>query len=189
MPLFAALVCPLVALTACASGGDQGDDGFVLSAGNEGTGTGTDTDADEIGSDGATTDTTTETTTDTTGTTTDTTETTTDTTETTTDTTETTGEPPLPCDPKFDLITPNPPTAGQPFTARFSDNVGHVYIGMGAVQIEGVGSPMAGNEVISGNNPYHWTYTITGHGAGIVELTFTSNMGSTVLGTCQLHVN
>ena len=95
--------------------------------------------------------------------------------------------PELPCDPRFDILDPNPAVEGQPMTARFKDVTGHVYIGM---SVSGSGFPMAGNEMIGSDGPsgpYHWTYTITGHAAGMITLTFTVDMG-TPLATCQVHV-
>lgn len=185
------------AVFACSVGDDESADSFVISAGTPSADGAGDADSeDEVGETGTETagtgDGDTDTDTDTgTEDTESTEESSTEGSDESTEESTDTGLPELPCAAKFDLIEPNPAIVGQPLTVQFTDDVGHVYIGMGVTQLEGVGSPIAGNETITSdgpNGPYHWTYTITGHGQGIVELSFTVNMQQNVLGTCRVHV-
>ncbi|WP_045115462.1 hypothetical protein [Plesiocystis pacifica] len=178
---------------ACSVGDDESADSFVISAGTPSADGGDDGDSeDEVGETGTETETESETESESETTETGSTDESSgeDTTDASSESTDT-GLPELPCAAKFDLIQPNPAVVGQPLTAQFTDDVGHVHIGMSATQLEGVGSPSAGNESITSdgpNGPFHWTYTITGHGEGIVELTFTANMQQNVLGNCRVHV-
>ncbi|NVB37929.1 hypothetical protein G6O69_08785 [Pseudenhygromyxa sp. WMMC2535] len=184
MKLHLALLSSIIplSLSACAAGADGGDDGFLISAGNVDDGDNADEvsgTAEETG-EGTGTESAGDTTTESTGSE--------STGETETETETETGLEALPCDEGF-MISPNPAVAGQAFEAAYANAQPFAYIGMSVEQIEGAGAPVTGNEDIGddGDGNYVWTYTVNGHGTGIVELTFTKEMGQ-VQATCQVHV-
>jgi hypothetical protein len=97
--------------------------------------------------------------------------------------------PPLVCDPRF-KISANPVVAGVAFTATFTDTPGYVYI---ALSLNGPGVPVATDQVISGSGPYSWKWTVSGHAAGTLTLTFLKDVHppsapGTIVGTCQVAV-
>lgn len=91
--------------------------------------------------------------------------------------------PPLPCDGEFSV--PSAITAGVPFDVQVTHATGFTFIGMNAV---GPGSPSAAHTGTGGSGPYTWTFTISGHAAGVLTLTFTADMGMTAIAGCQVAV-
>ncbi len=97
------------------------------------------------------------------------------------------GGTPLACDPGF-KFSKNPVTAGVPFQVRYTAKTAYTYIGM---KVTGPGSPQVENQQITGTGPYTWTYTVSGHGAGVLSLTFVDGMTGgnpgNPIATCQVQ--
>ena len=91
--------------------------------------------------------------------------------------------PPLSCDDRFDV--PASPGDDAAFEVSFTDATGWAYVDMRA---SGPGAPIAEWVGVTGSGPFTWTYRVRGHAAGVLALTFTADMGATVLGTCELRV-
>jgi hypothetical protein len=97
------------------------------------------------------------------------------------------GSAPLPCDDGF-AFSSTPAVAGVPFSASYTADTGYTYI---ALTVSGPGSPTAGSEQITGSGPFTWSYTISGHGAGVLSFEFVEGkMGGNpgnVVASCQLE--
>lgn len=94
--------------------------------------------------------------------------------------------PPLPCDPRFELPPP-PLDASEALTVRFRDTTPWANVELTAA---GPGAPQAAfGGVTSAGTPktWTWTYTVSGHAAGVLELTFTRDHGEAVA-SCQARV-
>ncbi len=97
------------------------------------------------------------------------------------------GGAPLPCDSRFSFSA-NPATAGVPFTASFTDSPGYVYVDM---HVTGPGSPKTSWKGVSGT-PHKWSWTVSGHGAGVLDFTFVKDANGTAgtpVASCQIQSN
>jgi len=97
------------------------------------------------------------------------------------------GLPALDCDSRFG-ISENPASAGVPFDVTVTDNSPYAYV---ALEVTGPGAPATTWGGVSGSNPWSWKWSVSGHGAGVLSLTFKkdkdgANPGTTVA-TCQMH--
>ena len=95
------------------------------------------------------------------------------------------GGAPLPCDSRFSFSA-NPATAGVPFQIHFTDSPGYTYVGM---NVTGPGTPKTTWVGVSGT-PHTWTWTVSGHGAGVLDFTFVKNANGTpgtAVGSCQIY--
>ncbi len=96
-----------------------------------------------------------------------------------------TGGAPLACDKRFSF-SKSPAAAGIPFEARFTDSPGYAYVDM---RVQGPGAPTAAWVGVEGT-PHTWTWTISGHGAGVLDFTFAkdANGGPGVtIATCKIE--
>ncbi|MEB2311675.1 MAG: hypothetical protein OZ928_07475 [Polyangiaceae bacterium] len=95
------------------------------------------------------------------------------------------GLTPLDCDPRFKVA--DPATVGLPFDVTVTDSSPYVYVDL---EVSGPGSPATAWDGVAGSGPWSWTWKVSGHGAGVLDLTFkkdkNGNAGTTVA-TCQLH--
>ncbi len=89
----------------------------------------------------------------------------------------------LSCDARFSFDL-DPAIAGAPLEVSFTDDPGHVYIGL---DVTGPGSPSAEFLEVGGAGPYTWRFRVTGLVAGILDISFTIDEGE-VLATCQHRV-
>lgn len=95
------------------------------------------------------------------------------------------GGAPLPCDARFSF-SDNPATAGVDFEASFTDSPGYAYVGM---NVSGPGSPTTTWVGVSGT-PHVWTWTVSGHGAGVLDFTFVKDANGgpgTPIASCQIR--
>lgn len=90
----------------------------------------------------------------------------------------------LPCDPRF-ALSPLPARASIPLEVRFTDATPYVYIGLRA---SGAGRARVEGGPITGMGPYTWAFTVHDLAPGRLELAFTADMDSRVIGTCALWV-
>jgi hypothetical protein len=94
----------------------------------------------------------------------------------------------LPCHPGFSF-SPAKQKAGVPFQVTFTDPTPYPWISMEA---SGPGAPVVSDQVINGAGPYAWSYTVSGHQQGVLELRFYKDKppGSpgVLVGTCQRQV-
>jgi hypothetical protein len=97
------------------------------------------------------------------------------------------GLPALPCDARF-VLGKNPVIAGQPFAVTVTDTTPYVYVDL---LVSGAGSPVATGTGITGDGPWSFGYSVSGHGVGVLELTFVKDKeGSspgTAVASCQVH--
>ncbi len=90
--------------------------------------------------------------------------------------------PPLPCDAAFSL-SPAAPRAGMPFTVSVTDGKGWTYVDL---NVSGPGAPVAAWGGVSGS--FTWSYSVSGHTAGVLAMTFTADMGARTIATCMVRV-
>lgn len=90
--------------------------------------------------------------------------------------------PPLACDAAF-TISPATPRAGMPFTVGVTDSTAWTDVDLA---VSGPGAPASAWGGVSGS--YTWSYTVTGHAAGVLSMTFTAEMGARTIATCMLRV-
>ncbi len=93
--------------------------------------------------------------------------------------------PELPCDPEFTGIEPNPAQSGRVLTVAVSDDVGWVYVGL---SVSGSGAPTSSLDEVSGEGPWTWTWSVTGHEPGQLAMRFTADEGSTEIASCRVWV-
>lgn len=96
------------------------------------------------------------------------------------------GLPALACDAGFTFST-NPAQAGTEFTASYQHTDGFAYVDL---EVTGPGSPVSAWVGVTGAGPYTWTWSVSGHGAGVLQLTFLKDKNGgtgTPVATCQLH--
>lgn len=95
------------------------------------------------------------------------------------------GLAPLPCDSRFQVT--DPATVGVLFDVTVTDTSPYAYVDL---ELSGPGSPSTAWVGVVGNGPWSWTWKVSGHGAGVLDLTFkkdkNGNAGTTVA-TCQIH--
>lgn len=95
---------------------------------------------------------------------------------------------PLPCDKRFSF-SKNPIKAGEPFQATVTDPQPFPWI---ELQVAGPGAPAVSDQVIAGQGPYQWTWTVKGHEAGVLALKFFRDKmpgtAGVVEATCQVQV-
>ncbi len=84
----------------------------------------------------------------------------------------------LACDSRFSFGA-NPALAGVPFDVRFTDDPGYVYV---AMDVAGPGAPVTSWVGVSGT-PHTWTWTVSGHGAGVLAFTFLKDRNGSSTGT------
>jgi hypothetical protein len=95
--------------------------------------------------------------------------------------------PPLDCDSRFS-ISDDPATAGVAFDVTVTDSSPYAYVDL---EVSGPGSPSTAWGGVAGSGPWSWTWTVSGHAAGVLDLTFKKdknggNPGTTVA-TCQMY--
>ncbi len=84
------------------------------------------------------------------------------------------GGAPLACDARYSF-SQNPATSGVPFDVHFTDKPGYAYVDM---QVSGPGAPTATWVGVAGS-PHVWTWTVSGHGAGVLDFTFVMDANGT----------
>lgn len=95
------------------------------------------------------------------------------------------GLPPLQCDSRFKVK--DPATVGVPFDVTVTDNTPYAYV---ALDVAGPGSPQSTWGGVTGSGPWSWTWTVSGHGAGVLDLTFKKDKNGgagTTVATCQIN--
>lgn len=95
------------------------------------------------------------------------------------------GLTPLPCDSRFSVS--DPVTAGVAFEVSVTDNTPYAYVDM---EVTGPGSPSSAWGGVTGSSPWTWKWTVSGHGAGVLDLEFKKDKNGgagTTVATCQIH--
>ncbi|MCS6799335.1 MAG: hypothetical protein NZ898_12565 [Myxococcota bacterium] len=85
------------------------------------------------------------------------------------------------CDARFD-VAPRPLREGAVHTVRFTDETAWVHV---ALHASSGTTSFAG---VEGDGPYTWTWTLRAPRAGRLRLTFTAEMGSREIASCELLV-
>lgn len=97
-----------------------------------------------------------------------------------------TGGVPLECDAAFSFSV-NPVQAGVPFDVSYTADTGYTFV---AMEVTGPGAPAANDFQVTGSGPFTWTYTVSGHGEGVLSFDFlegkTNGSPGSVLGSCQV---
>jgi hypothetical protein len=95
------------------------------------------------------------------------------------------GLAPLPCDARFKVT--DPATVGVPFDVTVTDNSPYTYVDL---EVTGPGSPASTWGGVAGASPWSWTWSVSGHGAGVLDLTFKKDKNGgagTTVASCQIH--
>lgn len=94
----------------------------------------------------------------------------------------------LECDARF-KFTPASPNASAPFVVKFTDQPAYAWVDL---ELSGPGAPSATWKGVSGDGPHTWSYQLTGHQPGVLELTFVKNKEpgtkGTTVGACELLI-
>ncbi|MCB9576303.1 MAG: cellulase family glycosylhydrolase [Polyangiaceae bacterium] len=97
------------------------------------------------------------------------------------------GGVPLPCDDGF-VVTGAPVHEGVQFEISYTNAIGYTYIDM---NVSGPGYPVTSALPITGDGPYTWAYTVSGHGTGVLSFDFvegkTGGKAGNVLASCQVE--
>jgi hypothetical protein len=77
--------------------------------------------------------------------------------------------------------------AGVPFDVSYTAATGYTWVDL---EVSGPGAPHSGKFSVTGGGPFTWSYTVSGHGAGVLELDFvegkTNGAPGNVLASCQV---
>lgn len=97
------------------------------------------------------------------------------------------GLPPLACDAGFSF-SDDPAVVGKKLSVSYSASEGFTYVDL---EVTGPGAPAASWVGVTGKGPFTWTWDVTGHGAGVLALTFKrdkqGSAAGTVVASCSIY--
>jgi len=90
----------------------------------------------------------------------------------------------LECDARFSF---DPPVwrEGTPVLVSVTDTPGYTNV---ELRLAGPGAPSAAWVGVTGTGPYTWTWRVTGHAAGVLELAFHADPDAVRLASCRVRV-
>jgi len=92
--------------------------------------------------------------------------------------------PPLPCDDRFSVV-PDPAQEGASVSVAVTDTIPYVWVDL---SVSGSGAPTASGVDVTGEGPWTWSYAVTGHAVGQLDMEFTADEGATLVATCSVWV-
>jgi hypothetical protein len=92
--------------------------------------------------------------------------------------------PPLPCDERFTVV-PDPAEDGGLVAVSVTDTTPYVYVDL---VVSGDGSPVITWGDVTGEGPWTWSWSVSGHAVGQLDMVFTADEGATQIASCSVWV-